>query len=170
MLLVQVFRNFGRPSALLSPDSTQLTPLMSKTRFLPYLICLAALCVGTFSGCTYRQTIPQGNLLDQADIDTLKPGMTKRQVALILGTPAVQSPFHQERWDYIYSYKTGRDPAEVKNLSLRFTDGQLAVIEGDFKPGGRVSVYKPEDMIIEATREYQRTLREAEKEREKGDG
>lgn len=146
---------------------------MSKTRSLPQLFCVVAFfatCVTTFSGCVYRQTIPQGNLLDQADIDTLKPGMTKRQVALILGTPAVQSPFHQERWDYIYSYKADREPAVVKNLSLRFTDGQLAVIEGDFKPGGKVSVYKPEDVIIEATREYQRTLREAEKEREKGGG
>ncbi len=146
---------------------------MSKTRSLPYLICTIALFatfVITSTGCIYRQPIPQGNLLDQADIDTLKPGMTKRQVALILGTPAIQSPFHQERWDYVYSYKTGREPAEVKNLSLRFTDGQLAVIEGDFKPGGKVSVYKPEDVIIEATREYQRTLREAEKEREKGGG
>lgn len=144
---------------------------MSKTRTLPYRICIVALFasfVATSTGCIYRQTIPQGNLLDQAEIDTLKPGMTKRQVALILGTPAIQSPFHQERWDYVYSYKAGRAPAEVKNLSLRFTDGQLAVIEGDFKPGGQVSVFKPEDVIIEATREYQRTLREAAKEREKG--
>lgn len=146
---------------------------MSKSRSLPRLICTLALFATFFitsTGCVYRQTIPQGNLLEQADIDTLKPGMTKRQVALILGTPAIQSPFHQERWDYVYSYKTERNPAEVKNLSLRFTDGQLAVIEGDFKPGGKVSVYKPEDVIIEATREYQRTLREAEQEREKGGG
>ncbi len=144
---------------------------MSKSRSLPHLICVVALLatfVFTSTGCIYRQTIPQGNLLDQADVDSLKPGMTKRQVALILGTPAIQSPFHQERWDYLYSYKVGRDAAEIKSLSLSFTDGQLAVIEGDFKPGGNVSIYKPEDIIIEATREYQRTLREAEKEREKG--
>ena len=53
------------------------------------------------SGCVYRQTIHQGNLLDQTDVDTLKPGMSKRQVALILGTPSVQSPFDQDRWDYV---------------------------------------------------------------------
>jgi outer membrane protein assembly factor BamE len=146
---------------------------MSKTRSLPALICLTALFATltiTGTGCVYRQTVPQGNLLEQADVDTLKPGMTKRQVALILGTPAVQSPFHQERWDYVYSYKTGRNPAEVKNLSLQFTDGQLSLIEGDFKPGGKTAVYKPEDVIIEATREYQRTLKDAENEREKGGG
>lgn len=119
------------------------------------------------SGCVYRQTIHQGNLLDQTDVDTLKPGMSKRQVALILGTPSVQSPFDQDRWDYVYSYKVERSTPVVKKLSLNFTDGQLAAIEGDFKPGGKESVFKPEDTIIEATREYQRTLREARTEREK---
>jgi outer membrane protein assembly factor BamE len=142
---------------------------MSRNRFR-YSFITATLLVGALissSGCIYRQTIPQGNLLDQADVDTLKPGMSKRQVALILGTPAIQSPFHQDRWDYLYSYQIDREPAVIKSLSLRFTDGQLALIEGDFKPGGDVSVYKPEDIIIEATREYQRTLKEAERERDK---
>lgn len=127
---------------------------------------LALICLSS-SGCIYRQTIHQGNLLDQGDVDTLKPGMSKRQVALVLGTPSVQSPFDQDRWDYVYSYKVGRKTPVIKKLSLNFTDGQLAAIEGDFKPGGKESVFKPEDTIIEATREYQRTLREARNEREK---
>jgi outer membrane protein assembly factor BamE len=126
-----------------------------------------ALTVVAAQGCLYRQTIPQGNLLDQKEVDTLKPGMSKRQVALILGTPALQSPFNSDRWDYVYSYKTGKSKPVIKNLSLAFTDGQLAQIEGDFKPGGETSVFKPEDIIIEATREYQRSLREAERERER---
>jgi outer membrane protein assembly factor BamE len=136
----------------------------------PYLILLCSIALFSSSGCLYRQTIPQGNLLDQADVDTLKPGMTKRQVALILGTPAVQSPFHEDRWDYVYSYKVDEQPLVVKSLSLNFLDGQLAQIEGDFKPGGKENVFKPEDIIIEATREYQRTLREAERERAKPAG
>ena len=128
---------------------------------------LCAIVIIATSGCLYRQTIPQGNLLDQSDVDTLKPGMSKRQVALILGTPALQSPFDSDRWDYVYSYKTGKAKPVIKNLSLDFDDGQLALIEGDFKPGGETVVFKPEDIIIEATREYQRTLREAERERER---
>lgn len=132
------------------------------------LMALPLVLVSVFgSGCIYRQTIHQGNLLDQVDVDTLKPGMSKRQVALVLGTPSVQSPFDQDRWDYVYSYKVGRKTPVIKKLSLNFTDGQLAAIEGDFKPGGKESVFKPEDTIIEATREYQRTLREARNEREK---
>lgn len=104
------------------------------------------------SGCSviYKQTVPQGNLLEQAQVDLLEPGMTKRQVALILGTPAVQSPFHQDRWDYIYSYKSDDQPRQTKNLTLSFTDSQLVKIEGDFKPGGDVQVFKPEDVIKSA--------------------
>lgn len=104
------------------------------------------------SGCSliYKQTVPQGNLLEQAQVDLLEPGMTKRQVALILGTPAVQSPFHQDRWDYIYSYQSDDQPRQVKNLTLAFTDSQLARIEGDFKPGGDVQIFKPEDVIKRA--------------------
>jgi outer membrane protein assembly factor BamE len=159
-------------AALLSAHSKLLPLIMLPSRTFSALLCAVALfsTLGLTTGCVYRQTIAQGNLLDQADVDTLKPGMSKRQVALILGTPAIQSPFHEDRWDYLYSYRVGKTAAVVKNLSLKFTDGQLAVIEGDFKPGGTVSVYKPEDIIIEATREYQRTLREAEKERAKPAG
>jgi outer membrane protein assembly factor BamE len=38
--------------------------------------------------------------VDKAQVETLKPGMTRRQVSLIMGTPSIQDPFHQNRWDY----------------------------------------------------------------------
>jgi outer membrane protein assembly factor BamE len=130
---------------------------------------LAAALLAGLSGCIYKQTIAQGNILKQEDIDTLKPGMSKKQVSLILGTPALQSAFTQDRWDYVYSYDDRKNPAQRKAVSLQFVDGALASIEGDFKPGGDVSVYKPEDVIIEATKEYRKALREAEKERANAD-
>jgi outer membrane protein assembly factor BamE len=141
---------------------------MQKTvvRILTPAMCLA-LSLAALGGCSliYKQTVAQGNLLEQATVDTLQPGMSKRQVALILGTPAVQSPFHQDRWNYVYSYKANRQPIQIKQLHLSFTDGALAQIEGDFKPGGKDQVFKPEDSIIEATKEYQRALSNAEKEK-----
>jgi outer membrane protein assembly factor BamE len=101
---------------------------------------LAAACWLTvaLSGCSliYRQTIEQGNLIDQKMVDQLKPGMSKRQVTLIMGSPAIQSPFHQTRWDYTTSIKDGRTgDLDVKKLTLVFQGDQLARIEGDFKPG-----------------------------------
>ena len=88
-------------------------------------------------GLLYRQTIEQGNEIKQETVDQLKPGMSKRQVTLLMGSPAVQSAFHQQRWDYISSIKDGRSgDIESKKLTLHFQGDQLARIEGDFKPGG----------------------------------
>ena len=98
---------------------------------------LAAVLV--LSGCSwiYRQNVEQGNLIEQKMVDQLKPGMSRRQVTLILGSPAVQSPFHQNRWDYTTSTKDGRTGEfNVTKLTLHFQGDQLARIEGDYKPGG----------------------------------
>ena len=62
------------------------------------------------SGCgvLYRQPIYQGNLLDKTAVDQLQQGMDKRQVMTLLGTPSVRDPFHQNRWDYVATRRTGR--------------------------------------------------------------
>jgi outer membrane protein assembly factor BamE len=86
------------------------------------------------SGCAvvYKADVNQGNLLEKSMVESLKPGMTRRQVALIMGTPSVQSPFDQDRWDYATSFShRGSDP-DVRSLSLFFEDNVLVRIEGDY--------------------------------------
>lgn len=112
-------------------------------------VLVAGLAVA-LSGCNfiYRQPVIQGNVLDQAMVDQLKPGMTKRQVELVMGSAATQSPFHQSRWEYVTSYKDAtRDPPfEVTNLTLFFDGDRLVRVEGDLKPGGdSATTSKPED-------------------------
>ena len=57
----------------------------------------------TLAGChlVYTPDVQQGNLLDKTMVSELKPGMTKHQVLLLMGTPSVTSPFEQNRWDYV---------------------------------------------------------------------
>ena len=95
---------------------------------------LSLLGLGLLTGCTavYKLDIPQGNLVDKAQVETLKPGMTRRQVALIMGTPSIQDPFHQNRWDYAASYQQRGGDIEIKNLTLYFDDNVLAKIEGNY--------------------------------------
>ena len=66
------------------------------------------------SGCTkdkipgvYRINIQQGNDITQDMVSQLKPGMTKNQVAYVMGTPLIIDTFHPNRWDYIYSFHPG---------------------------------------------------------------
>lgn len=96
------------------------------------LICVAL--ASTACGVVYTVPVNQGNLLEQDMVDSLKPGMTKRQVSLIMGTPSVQSPFDQDRWSYTSSFqRRGKDP-EIKTLTLIFEDNLLVRIEGDYFP------------------------------------
>jgi len=98
------------------------------------LSCLLACLLLPACGLLYKVDVPQGNLLDQKSIADLQTGMSKRQVSLLLGTPAVSSPFHQDRWDYLYSLSRRGRPAETRNLTLHFEGDTLARIEGDLLP------------------------------------
>jgi outer membrane protein assembly factor BamE len=86
------------------------------------------------SGVTYRIPIQQGNVLDQERVNQLQPGMAKRQVRHLMGTPMLVDPFHQDRWDYVYTFRPPRGDTEERRVSLFFENDQLARIEGDLKP------------------------------------
>ncbi len=58
--------------------------------------------------CVYRMPIQQGNFLDKNQVDQLEPGMTRSQVAFLLGTPMVPNGFDTDRWDYYYYAKFSR--------------------------------------------------------------
>lgn len=95
---------------------------------------LLILATAATSGCglIYKVDVNQGNLVEKDMVESLKPGMTKRQVALVMGTPSVQSPFDQDRWDYAASISRRGATPEVKNLVLFFDDNLLVRIEGDY--------------------------------------
>jgi outer membrane protein assembly factor BamE len=120
----------------------------------------ALFCALLLGGCgvIYKVDVYQGNLLETKNVDQLKAGQTKRQVYALLGTPAVQDPFHQSRWDYLATVsKRGRD-TEIKNLVLTFDGDILASIEGDYFPE------QDEALAKEMTR-YGNLPREKDKER-----
>jgi outer membrane protein assembly factor BamE len=98
-----------------------------------FVLLLAAVLL---SGCNfiYRQPVFQGNLLEKSNVEQLKPGMNKTQVAALLGTPPVLDPFHHERWDYIASERRGHGKTEIKNLTLWFEGDSLVKMEGEYFP------------------------------------
>ncbi len=73
------------------------------------LALAAAAAAIWLSGCVYRPTIQQGNLLQLDEIDQVKVGMTRSQVRYVLGTPMISDPFKPDRWDYVYTLQKGRD-------------------------------------------------------------
>jgi len=82
----------------------------------------------------YKIGIPQGNIITQEMVDQLRPGMTKRQVIFVMGTPLVRDPFNQNRWDYIYSFQPGGGERGQESISVFFEDDALVRFAGDFTP------------------------------------
>lgn len=107
--------------------------IIPRKRKLMRKILIPVLFMGlTFTGgCTaYRQTIQQGNILDPKQYDKLKTGMTKRQVLFVMGTPLLEDPFHNNRWDYIHTVKPGNSKrTTIQRLTLYFDNDSLARID-----------------------------------------
>ena len=99
---------------------------------------LALLAVGAVSSCSlprvYRLTVQQGNVITQEMVDSLKPGMTREQVAFIMGEPVIRNPFDDSRWDYVYTLRVPGYVDDNAKLSVFFVDGALTHFSGDFKP------------------------------------
>ena len=105
------------------------------SRFFP--AAFALLSVFLVAGCNvvYKQNIQQGNVLDNEDIEQLEIGLTKRQVLVLLGSPAVENPFHANRWDYVNSFALrGGDP-ELRHLTVEFENDAVTNFYGSYLDG-----------------------------------
>ncbi|WP_199098379.1 outer membrane protein assembly factor BamE [Dyella sp. ASV21] len=80
----------------------------------------------------YTPDVQQGNLLDKKNVDQLQPGMTKRQVLVLMGSPSVNSPFNQNQWDYVSTQQHRGGPIKIRTLTLTFNNDVLVRSEGDF--------------------------------------
>jgi len=111
-------------------------------RFIP--IYLIAIALVAHSACSmqkpslprvHRVTVQQGNVITQEMIDRLRPGMTKSQVAFVMGEPVFRNPFDDTRWDYLYTLQIPRYYEDSKRVSLFFENDVLTYFTGDYAPG-----------------------------------
>ncbi len=93
-------------------------------------LILGSIVAAAGSGCVYRINIQQGNFLDQAAVEQIKPGMTRSQVRYLLGTPMVADTFDKERWDYIYYLKKGRSRhVDSRRVTVYFDGEKVAKLD-----------------------------------------
>ena len=109
-----------------------------------YIVTLAAALISSV-GCSsdskifgfpgvYKINIQQGNVITQDMVDELRPGMTRRQVQFVMGTPLVADTFSPDRWDYIYSLQPGGGKRIQKRMSIYFENDVLSHFDGDYVP------------------------------------
>ncbi|MBT8061963.1 MAG: outer membrane protein assembly factor BamE [Gammaproteobacteria bacterium] len=140
---------------------------------LKKLTILMFVCLVTTTGCNliYKQNVQQGNAIEQDKLDQLRTGMTMSQVAFLLGTPAIRDPFHQDRWDYVYTYARRGANQVSRQVTLRFEDAVLVAMTGiseeaDGQPmaasdAGAKAAPESVDSAIDAAPETQITALEA---------
>lgn len=130
----------------------------------PHLVLIALL---TLTACSdsiriplvYRIDIHQGNEFNQEMVDQLKPGMTKRQVAFIMGTALINDAFVKDRWDYVYSFEPGSGDRVQKKFTAFFKKDELVALEGDLRPGENPSMEVRRDLTVDIPKIHrQKTL------------
>lgn len=85
------------------------------------------------SSCTSfdfsQRRVQQGTSLSARKIDGLKIGMSKSEVATLMGTSLISPMFNHDRWDYAYTFRKGYQADSIKHLVLYFKNDTLNRIE-----------------------------------------
>lgn len=113
-------------------------PLAPPAKLLSGSLLTAAL---SLAGCgflnfpgVYRIDIEQGNLVTREMIDQLQPGMSRRQVRFIMGSPLIEDSFHPDRWDYPYVIRNGERIIREATVTVHFDGDRLQRVSGDYLP------------------------------------
>lgn len=76
-----------------------------------------------------RHVVQQGNLLSPKTVNRLSLGMSKQDVAILMGTSLLSPTFNNNRWDYAYTWRKGSTSNAVRHVSLYFAGDRLTRIE-----------------------------------------
>ena len=113
------------------PQGAIMRAALSFFKTLPLIMLLA------LAGCSnwvYRVDIPQGNFLEQKDVDKLRIEMSKEQVIFVIGNPVAKNSFNDNVWHYLYTMTRGNGNEFRTELVIFFDkDEKLLKIEGDFE-------------------------------------
>ena len=125
-------------------------------RVIFYIFILITLAACSAEGTrklpgVYRIDMQQGNVIEQEMLDKLRPGMEKSQVHFIMGTPTIADPFHNDRWEYIYTYSKGGKRRTQRHITIYFEDDKLTYLDGSVVKGVRKPPedYRKERKIVD---------------------
>lgn len=94
------------------------------------IISITILAFSLSNCATYKMDVQQGNALTNEVVAQLTRGMSKDEVASLLGTPLLQDNFRRDRWDYIYFAQKGTSENPNKQgITLLFQDERLIEVK-----------------------------------------
>lgn len=94
------------------------------------IVCVSCSLTHCTSYDFAKRMVQQGNLLPDEKIKQLKLGMTKEQVATIMGTSLLSPTFNNDRWDYAYTWRKGSGSNTIqRQISIFFTNQRVSRIQ-----------------------------------------
>jgi outer membrane protein assembly factor BamE len=157
------------------PDSNRLSIRVG----LSLVICAGLAACSSFNGAStrlasivtpYQIDVVQGNVITREQVELLKPGLPRQSVRDLLGTPLLQSVFHSNRWDYVFSFRHKGEEPQLRKLTVFFKDDVLERFDADPMPTeaefvasldyGRKSAKVP---VLEASEESLQKFKQAAK-------
>ena len=82
----------------------------------------------------YKIDIVQGNVVTREQLAALKIGMPRAQVRDILGTPLLVSVFHDQRWDFVFTFKRQGSAPQSRKVTIVFNGDTVEKIDADELP------------------------------------
>jgi len=124
--------------------------LMQKLLIIIGLIASLCLTVCSCSRLVHKIDVQQGNVITQDEVNLLEPGMTRRQVQFIMGSPMIADVFHQDRWDYVYVLWPGYGEPTGMRITLFFDGDLLAETSGTLHPdaAGQDAPARPKQVTL----------------------
>ena len=119
-------------------------PFRPSARHALYLvICAGLTACGSFDGASSRLArvitphqidIVQGNFVSSEQVALLRAGMGRQAVRDLLGTPLLQSVFHADRWDYVFTFKRKGQEPQLRKVTVYFKNDGLDHFDADALP------------------------------------
>lgn len=135
-----------------TPDKSKASDTISSGKTTMSLTLLTACLALLLTACgnpiwlprAHKIEVQQGNLLTQQQISSIETGMSREEVAALIGVPLNQPAFQPGRWDYVFT----RSPAGLTVTARRFSvyfdeSNKVANVEANFdKESGEIIMPK----------------------------
>ncbi len=131
----------GYNEPIISPSLPM--PVTPVLKSLVLALCASLAACSGFNGTSnrlasivtpYQIDVVQGNVITREQVDQLRAGLARQSVRDLLGTPLLQSVFHSDRWDYVFSFRRKGEEPQLRKLTVYFKGDLLDRFDADPMP------------------------------------